>query len=86
MGRTIFWSVIALVFLALTIVTSRGLRNLQQKLGTLGNRGGAILNPQKNGFIPVDGTFYQTLKGILITYIVGFFAAAGAAIAPIFLP
>lgn len=84
MGLVIFWSVIALFYFVLAIVTNIALCKLKQDLSKLDDMSpsGIIIN--KSGkVVLVESTLYKALKAILITDILGFLAAAAAAIVSI---
>lgn len=80
MGIIVFWSVLAFVYLSLAVVTGIALYNLKQKLCGLDTVEPAGIFDKKGEVVPVSGTLYRALKAILITDVIGFLAAMGAAI------
>jgi hypothetical protein len=81
MGLTIFWSVLALVYLILAIVTGRALYKLTQDLSELNERSPTGFILRKSGkAVGIESTLYNALKAILITEIIGFLLATAAAI------
>ena len=83
MGLIIFWSVIALFYFALTIVTGIALCKLKQDLSKLDDISPSGIINKRGEVVPVESTLYKALKAILITDILGFLAATAAAIVSI---
>jgi hypothetical protein len=83
MGLIIFWSVIALFYFTLTIVTGIALCNLKRDLSKLDHMSPSGIINNRGKAIPVESTLYKALKAILITDILGFLAATAAAIVSI---
>ena len=78
-----FWSAIALLWLALAIVTTIGLVRIRQSLSDLDNRSLSGVFNKKGKVIGIESTLYNAIKAILTTEILGFFVAAVAALSPI---
>ena len=83
MNITIFWSVIALFYFALSIVTLIALRKLKRDFSRLDDISPSGIFNDKGKVVAVETTLYKALKAILITDILGFLVAAAAAIVPL---
>lgn len=85
-GFSLFWSVIALFYLALAIVTYVMGRRVLKCIRVLGGDGDTLVSWSKEtGEVGLESTLHRAFKAIIITDIIGFTLAAAAAIIPILL-
>lgn len=83
MHLSIFWSILALFYFVLAVVTGISLRSLKQDLSKLEDISPSGISNAKGRIVQIEFKLYKALIAILITDIVGFLLAAGAAIIPI---
>ena len=80
MGIIIFWSVIALSYLALAIYTLKALQTFNANLGELKKMSPTGIINKKGEVRAVETELYNAIKAILVTGIIGCSFAATAAI------
>lgn len=77
----LFWSVLALFYLLLTIVTFISSRPIKKNLAELAQEGpDSSLETIEGKEISLNETLYRAYKNIIITDMIGFALAAAAAI------
>lgn len=77
---SLFWSVLALFYLALATVTFITTRPIQRNLATIKKQIDMTANNEKGETISQGETLYRAFKGMTLTDIIGFILAAAAAI------
>jgi hypothetical protein len=80
MGIIVFWSVIALVYFVLAVVTGIALYKLRQDLSELDKMSPSGIFNKNGRVVAVESTLYNSIKAILFADVVGFILATIAAI------
>lgn len=80
MGVTIFWSLLAIMYFVLSVITFLARKSLIKDLSTLDDMSPTGVYNAQGKVVAVESRLYNALKAILITDIIGFFLAAIAAI------
>jgi hypothetical protein len=76
----VFWSVIALFYFVLAVVTGIALCRLRQDLNKLDKRSPSGIFNKNGKVVAVESTLYNSIKAILLTDVVGFILATIAAV------
>ena len=82
---TIFWSVLALLYLSLAVVTQRMSKPIKEKLKLLSQEDALTSDSPKYGEVGLESTLYKAYRSILITDVVGLILAATAAVGAVVL-
>ena len=79
MCSSIFWWILAALYLALAIITWCSSKPVLEKLALLGESDALVSTDTKGVEVGFESTVHKAFRSIIITDIVGFFIAAFAA-------